>query len=250
MNYHFKKQVTDPNLQEKFKAYFKKSDFDFNVNIDTTTDDRFNVLKKYTYPVIIKFLKKTTDLFNHYLTDVLNDKQINPISNENFLINFHDKKMDNEFQTIYDRAKKIIHEPRFILMQKIVSNGNDITSIKSVKTYGSTIIVDAHPNPITFQSNNPLFSELDNPEIISDMNSLLGKYLTFSAEIKSFYEKVYSKSKYHAIQIYPYYRFLVKPIPVHEMEWCAYLKQLIEYNFALIQKSSFYTKQKIEALPQ
>ncbi|ANB50735.1 hypothetical protein [Powai lake megavirus] len=252
MNYHFSTMVTDPRIKELFAMYFKKSDFDFSVNIHTLTNNRFNQLKKSLYPYIIEFLKKTTYLFNQYLQDVLNDKLINETVNTNFLTNFKNKNDDKIYEKSLQIVKKFIANPKFDMAKEIIDNYfimfpiNYLPKIKQIVLVGKYVRVNFIDDTfVQFISKTQLYHTHDD-EIIDSINDIFNKYnKNILNDFVTNYKKIYLTSKYYASLLYPYHKYLISTIGKHELEYSILIDQLVKYNFSVIKSANFYTKEKI-----
>ncbi len=255
MNYHFSKIVTNEKLKDLFSKYFKKSDFDFSVNIQTITDNRFNLLKKYIYPLIISFLKKTTNLFNNYLSEVLDDKvSINKIDTI-FIKNFRDENNNYDFKIILDTIKDIINLPDFDFFKKIVSEYiisygiNKIPKIIDIIEINRYIRILFDNNKIIQLKINGVNKIIFNKNTIENINNIIDNYNYHI--VNSFIEKYnqfYSSSKYHACILYPYYKYLITPISEHEYEYNKLINEIILYNFQILKNYNFYTKEKLNEM--
>lgn len=254
MNYHFSKIVTDIRLKEIFSTYFKKSDFDFSVNIYTNKDNRFNLMKKYIYYWIIKFLKNTTDVFNNYLSDILNEKKINEIVNSEILTNFKNPDNDEKFLAIYDTIKDLIDVPRFEIFRQIINEyikiygiKSDIPKINSIMIIDKYMKIDFSGSIIGFKPKNLSLYQLKYTNyIINNFNELIENYNKYVIRLLvQVYYEFYENSKYYAILLYPYYKYLIMPIIKHEVEYNNLIDNLLIYNFSIIKLNNFYTKEKI-----
>ncbi|AEQ60710.1 hypothetical protein [Acanthamoeba polyphaga mimivirus] len=260
MNYHFRTMVSDPRLKELFSAYFKKSDFDFSVSIHTDTDNRFNQLKTYVYPKIIDYLITTSNLFNEYLQEIING-DINKSTikiDPKFLHNFKQDNADLKYYTIRDTIKDIIGLPRFNFVKEIIDNTRNTNTknfmhIRQIDNIGRYIRVKFHDNSIIqFIPSDKSFYELKyTPYIINNFNQVIDYYNEYVLNgLIPVYHNFYENSKYHACLLYPYYKYLVEPIGQHEMEYSDLIDKIIKYNFSLLEKSEFYTKEKINSMLQ
>ncbi len=258
MNYHYSQMVTDPRIQEIFSAFFKKSDFDFSVNVGTKNDSRFNELKKYIYPQILKFLSKTTDLFNNYLESVLNHTLSDKYDTiDDILINFRNESDEHIFNKMITTIKKIICKPRFYLLREIINKYvsiygmNHIPNITNIGILGSYVqIIFNDNNKIQYISNYPESYNLKYDKyIVDNYNELINLYNTqIVSDLENVYKYLYSNSKYYACVLYPYYRYLIFPIGSHELEFAEMLDRLHKYNFDLIKNNNFYTVDKINEM--
>src|ERR1700733_120900 len=264
MNYHFGKMISDPIIKEKFANFFKKSDFDFSVNIHTHTNNRFKIIQKYTYQLIIDFLKKTTNLFNNYFRDIMNEIYVDPKYDVSILDNFRVDSYNEEFEYVLNSIKYLLNIPR---IETIIEIANEffkiypinhipfIKNINVIKVNNSIkVIFDEHT--LIFQPKHKyIFSYNYTNYELMHLNDILKKYnhcvIGKIDENKQLglhyrYNNYLEKSKYHAVLLYPYYKLLIKTRNDHEFMYSNLINDIQMYNFNMLQKNNFYTKEKIQ----
>lgn len=253
MSYHFSRVIISPRIKELFAAYFKKSDFDFSVNILTNSDNRFNLIKKYFYNWILSFLKQTSHLFNHYLEKVLKagpdyvSKQ-----NNRLLDNFRSDEEEDKFSITYRIIKEFINLPQMEQTMKIIREyqrlygEGEIPFIRSidVNTNGYVNIRFDRAEIITKSDNFPSHDILAFNIVIDNYNNYIWRSFLES------YQGFYQKSKYHAMILYPYLKYLVHPNSDHEYHYEQLIDDLIHYNFSLIKSNRFYTLEKLTMMTE
>ncbi|BCS83315.1 hypothetical protein QLL95_gp0808 [Cotonvirus japonicus] len=256
MNYHFTTMIEDSRLKELFGMYFKKSDFDFSVDIHTTTDNRFNDLKKHAYPWIIDFLCETTRLFNEYLESIAKGKIKILHMDPKFLSTFKNDTDTFKFMEIRDTVKDIISHPRFKLLKEIIDGYIKINGVKhipfisNIDVIGKYIRVNFNSDIIQFIPKSEGLYKLNyTPYILNDINKFIMNYNEYIIQdlIQTYYE-LHKTSKYYACLLYPYYKHVIGPILEHEIEYPNLINKVITYNFSLIQQSNFYTDEKLKTM--
>uniref|UniRef100_A0A6G6ACZ7 Uncharacterized protein n=1 Tax=Borely moumouvirus TaxID=2712067 RepID=A0A6G6ACZ7_9VIRU len=252
LNYHFSTMVKDEKIKELFAAFFKKSDFDFSVNIHTETDNRFDQLKRSFYPFIIKYLKQTTRLFNEYLADVFSDKVNITSPNPNFLKNFKNENDTVLYLETLDTIKDIIAHPKFLPTKEIIDNYfkmfsvTHIPPINKVNNIGKYVrVLFSNGDFVQFISKTNL-SMVQDKQSLNKINNILNQYNEHVINnFSSIYHRLYKTSKYYSCLLYPYYKYLLISIGNHELEYQNLLDNVIRYNFNLIKEANFYTKEKL-----
>jgi len=255
LNYHFNKIISNERIKEIFSKYFKKSDFDFSVNIMTKTDHRFQVFRKFVYQNIIRFLKKTSDCFNMYLEKVLSEEALDkphPMPK-----NFRNSSYDDDHQTLIRLIKEMLDESLFEIFYIFIKHyfykyGNTkiVPPIEKIHIIEKYIHIDWSGQKTLFYTKHAECYFLKyNPEVIAKLNKILKMYNEYViVTLQTIYFHFYQRSKYHSMLLYPYYRYLIYPIETHEIEYETLLDEMIQYNFDLIQHSNFYSLEKIEEL--
>jgi hypothetical protein len=252
MNYHFNKLVTNPVVKTEFQPFFKKSDFDFTVDIHTKSDKRFNILKSQVYEIISNFLIETKSNFNIYLAAVQRDQPVGDDPTRLNLSNFRDRSMDETFDKLLMSIKVLIDKPFFdqsLDLSKYVGEQKQLRKIKN--DAGWLLIKFTKGADIAFTPDNPNLWTKFNPDasdVITNINKNLSLINQLKPSLRNFYVAAHAKSKYHAARIYPYYKYLIGTIGNHEQEYAKLIEDTIEYNFQLLIKANFYTKISIQNL--
>nr|AEX62612.1 hypothetical protein mv_R407 [Moumouvirus Monve] len=252
LNYHFSTMVKDQRIKELFAAFFKKSDFDFSVNIHTKSDNRFDQLKRSFYPFIIRYLKQTTRLFNEYLADVLSNNVNITSPNTNFLRNF---KNDNDtmiYLETLDTIKDIIAQPKFLSTKEIIDNYfkmfsvTYIPAIEQITNVGKYVrVLFSNGDFVQFISKTHL-SMAQDKQSLNKINDIINQYNEHIINNLSLtYNRLYKTSKYYSCLLYPYYKYLLMSIGNHELEYQNLLDHVIRYNFNIIKQANFYTVEKL-----
>jgi hypothetical protein len=251
MNYHFNKLVTNPVVKEKMQPFFKKSDFDFSVDIHTGSDKRFNILKNQVYEIIFNFLVETKKNFNLYLNAVQTDKMIESDLHRLNLANFRDRSLDEAFGKLLSSIKILLNKP-FLDNTLDLSKYIDDKQIKSIKYEAGFLLIEFSKGAdVGFVPDNPKLWDsfnLNSADVLNNINASLPFVTATKKTLREFYTIAHAKSKYHAAVIYPYYKYFIETRGDHEQEYAQLIENTIEYNFQLLIKSNFYTKDSIQML--
>src|ERR1700733_4048461 len=239
MNYHFTKMLSDPVIKEKFANFFKKSDFDFSISIHTHNENRFTIIKKHMYPRIIDFLSTSTSLFNNYFENIVNDINVERDFNESILDNFRIEFYDETFESLLDSVKYLLKYERVEIILEIV---NEFFIIFQPK----------HKLNLLFESNNYEYTNYELNylnKILKDYNFyIIGELKNKDNSLYNCYNNYYDKSMYHACLLYPYYKLFIESKEEHEEKYSNLINDLLIYNFNLLRKNKFYTKEKIKSM--
>lgn len=233
MNYHFNKLIHNKELKERFNEFFRKSDFDFNANIITSSSLRFEILKDCTYPFIISFLTKTVNSFNDYLSKILSGKEIFVVNHE--INDFYNEKYNYEYKRIILSIKEFIKNNDMESFKEFFIKFRDIIPKITKQNINENIKSYEFLNGFKlsyYSSNNGI---INNEMIEFYNNEILDHAFTF-------YLKCKQKSKYHGILLYPYVKFFITEI---NDDYSLLLEKMREYNFNLLVLNKFYSKDKL-----
>lgn len=254
MYYHFTKKLTDENVKSKFKDFFKKSDFDFNVTIHTDSDYRFQTIRKITYECIDEFLSIVSKMFDTYLDSVMNNKKMNKMSS-GIPENFHDPTMTDIVKDIINRSKTLIGMSEYDLAMPIIKKTMQINGMsliprieKIVHNQTNIEIVMEIGDRITIDRSDTILDYLKGGiGVVMRMNNFIDIYNGFVVDkLMLLYKECSVKSKYHSMLLHPYYLSLIDTN--FPNIFTSYMSQIIMYNFDLIVENNFYNKSKIDEL--
>lgn len=263
MNYHFGEILSklDKNIQnrisDKFSPFFKKSDFDFSVSIQTDSYQRFNQIRKYVYQLILEYLFTTKNYFNNYIKNITNNISIKTRIDPKIIDTFFNKDYVEEFNKVLHLVKSSLKNPRFMFnieiakqYHKNVRNYSRVPQIKNIKVNHKYLDVE-------FVDNTKFIMETFTPTIkydnyvISKINESMDEYNEVIINmLLPLYNTIYEsdRSYYHACLLYPYYKLTIADNIIHEKIYDNYIKSIQLYNFELMQKNNFYTVDKINTM--
>ena len=253
MNYHFNNLVTNSELRELFSAFFKKSDFDFSVSIHVDDVNRYNNLKTIVYPLIIKFLKKTTDKFNEYLNQIINNTlDKTSVANRNTILlqniknyNRVDKNIDVLFIGIMKKIKEFISNSKVELILDLVKL-HQIDKIISVQKNDNDLIIN---NSIIFRPKiEYLYLDYSDEKLLQYLNMQLNNYTGLKKSIIEFNRKYKNESKYIDMILRPYIEYLIDNRYANYHTYDNLLDNIIEYNFNLFVINDFYSKENLSEM--